>query len=463
MGVGGRVVRRRAVTAAGAIGLAFIFCAGVAAGVGPELPAVAAGGPPSHAKLVRQAQDHIRHVIFMIMENRTFDTMFGRFPGADGATTGTTCDGTTVPLKRASDQAANIDHSFLAGVVAVDGGKMDCFDQLNGGEPPALGGYVEYTQSQIPNYWRYASTFSLADHFFSSAYGPSGIEHLWTFAAQSARFVGHEGPGQYGVGKPRQFCDDPHEVAWAFERLSAAQRTQVEQLESSADTAPGIREFWKAKWPCVDVRVLPDELAARGISWKEYRGENSFVQPLEMVRHVRRSNLYTHVVSSGGFIPDVQGGRLPAVAWLTPPWNDSEHPPQSMCRGENWTVKMIDAVMQSRYWSSTAIVLTWDDFGGFYDHVAPPHPDIFGLGPRVPAIVISPWAKPGIDTETMSFDSVLKLIETVFGLPTLTTRDAAANDMLDAFDFTQPPIAPLVLHQRNCPPQTVKAPAHWST
>ena len=98
---------------------------------------------------------------------------------------------------------------------------------------------------------------------------------------------------------------------------------------------------------------------------------------------------------------------------------------------------MIDALMQSAYWSSTAIVLTWDDFGGFYDHVAPPHPDIFGLGPRVPAIVISPWAKPGIDSDTMSFDSVLKLIETVFGLQTLTARDAAANDMLGAFDFTQ--------------------------
>ena len=120
--------------------------------------------------------------------------------------------------------------------------------------------------------------------------------------------------------------------------------------------------------------------------------------------------------------------------------------------------------MQSKYWDSTAIVVTWDDFGGFYDHVAPPRPDIYGFGPRVPALIISPWAKPGsIDSETLSFDSVLRLIETVFGLSTLTARDAAASDMMGAFDFTQQPNPPLVLQPRTCPPQTVKVPKHSST
>ena len=421
-------------------------------------------GGGSHAAQIRLAQQKIKHIVFLIKENRTFDSLFGLFPGADGATSGKTCDGGTVPLKPAADQAANIDHSFLAGVVAVDGGKMDCFDNLNGGKPPGLGGYVEYSNSQIPNYWRYAQSFTLADEFFSSAYGPSGIEHLWSFAAQSAGFVGHEGAGQYGVGKPRQYCDDHREVAFAFKQLSSTQRAQVLQLEGSAATARQIKDYWDARWPCVNIRVLPDELAAKHVSWKEYRGDNSFVQPLEMVRHVRDSDLYSHVVSSGRFISDVKNGRMPAVSWLTPPWDASEHPPQSMCAGENWTVQTVNAIMQSRYWQSTAIVLTWDDFGGFYDHVAPPHPDIYGFGPRVPTIVISPWAKPGsIDSETLSFDSVLRFIETVFGVSTLTARDAAASDMLGAFDFSQQPTPPLVLQQRTCPPQTVKVPKHPST
>jgi len=109
-------------------------------------------------------------------------------------------------------------------------------------------------------------------------------------------------------------------------------------------------------------------------------------------------------------------------------------------------------LMQSRYWKSTAVVLTWDDFGGFYDHVAPPHVDLYGDGPRVPAIVISPYSRPGfVDDTTLEFASVLRFIETIFDVPPLTSRDANADDMLEAFDFSQPPIQPLILKQRSCP------------
>jgi phospholipase C len=114
----------------------------------------------------------------------------------------------------------------------------------------------------------------------------------------------------------------------------------------------------------------------------------------------------------------------------------------------------LNQIMSSPYWSSTAVVLTWDDFGGFYDHVPPPHLDLYGLGPRVPTLIISPWAKRGsIDHQTMEFASVLRFIETVFNLPPLTSRDAQTNDMLSAFDFSQHPQAPLILKQRTCPPK----------
>jgi phospholipase C len=157
------------------------------------------------------------------------------------------------------------------------------------------------------------------------------------------------------------------------------------------------------------------------------------------------------------FVKDLAHGRLPSVSWLTPQLERSEHPPGSMCQGENWTVEMLNALMKSSAWRSTAVVLTWDDYGGFYDHVAPPHPDLYGFGPRVPALIISPWAKRGINKEQLSFDSVLNLIETVFDVPRLplqrqasTGDTASGDDMLGGFDFGQKPLPKLILKQRDC-------------
>jgi len=398
---------------------------------------------PSDQALVDLARSKIKHVIFVVKENRTFDNMFGLFPGADGATTGLTCDGRTVPLKRAPDRGFAAGHSFTDGITAINGGQMNCFTDV---------GYSEFHPSQIPNYWAYAQHFTLADAFFSSIYGPTGVEHLWTFAAQSDRFVDHERPGQLGVGK-RQFCDDPLESAFSFRQLSRADQERVYQLEQQgASGAAQVPAYWEARWPCTDIKVLPDELKAAGISWKEYRGPNEWVQPLRMVRHVRFSSMWRDVVSSDAFIPDLNNGKLPSVSWVSPPFPLSDHPPLSMCRGENWTVRLMNAIMNSPYWKSTAVVLTWDDFGGFYDHVPPPHVDMYGLGPRVPAIIISPWSRPGyVDHTTYEFASVLHFIETIFDVPPMTSRDANANDMLGAFDFNQQPIAPMPLEQRNCP------------
>jgi len=291
----------------------------------------------------------------------------------------------------------------------------------------------------------------LADRFFSSIYGPSGPEHLWTVAAQSAGFVDHERPGQFGAGLPREYCDDPAERAFSFKKLTPAAASRVFQLENGFATSLRVSNFWRTRWPCVNIKVLPDELSAKGISWRYYRGDNPWVAPLRQVRHVRFGPEWSDVTTEPNFIPDVEAGRLPSVSWLTPPVGLSEHPPGSVCEGENWTVRAIDAIMRSPEWKDTAIVLTWDDFGGFYDHVAPPHYDIFGLGPRVPALVISPWARPGfVDHRTLEFSSVLRMMEDVFGVSPLGARDRRADDMLEAFDFGQKANAPLVLQQRDC-------------
>src|SRR6266508_3112958 len=396
--------------------------------------------PATDPRTIALARSKIKHVVFLIKENRTFDNLFGTFPGADGATSGKTCDGKTVELRPARDRTPDAGHSFIDGVHAINGGKMDCF---------ANQGYVRYTESQIPSYWAYARRYVLADRFFSSVYGPTGIEHLWTFAAQSDRCVDHERPGQFGTGA-REFCDDPLETAWSFKHLTAEETARVFALEGEG-SGEALRRFWTLRWPCFDVKVLPDLLRANGITWKEYRGDNQWVQPLRMIRHVRFSPMYRNVVSDDQFIPDLQSGKLPAVSWLTPAFGVSDHPPTSICDGENWTVRVLNALMQSRYWSSTAVILTWDDFGGFYDHVPPPHVDIYGLGSRAPAIIISPFARRGhIDHDTLEFASVLKFIETIFDLPSLTGRDEAAGDLMDAFDFRGRPVPRLIRPERDC-------------
>jgi phospholipase C len=137
---------------------------------------------------------------------------------------------------------------------------------------------------------------------------------------------------------------------------------------------------------------------------------------------------------------------------LIPDRQYSEHPAASgMCQGENWTVELVNTLMRSPHWRHTVLVITWDDFGGFYDHVAPPHIDLFGLGPRVPALVISPWVRPGlVYHETLEFSSVLKLIERIWDLPSLTRRDRRASDMLAMFDFDQRPSPKLIRRPRDC-------------
>jgi phospholipase C len=404
-------------------------------------PSPSGGSDPAQIDLARRQIDHI---IFVIKENRTFDTLFGQFPGADGATSGRTCDGGTVPIREATDVVRDVPHSFLDGIAAIDGGKMDCFESA---------GYVQYGEKQIPNYWAYARRFVLADRFFSSVYGPTCVEHLWTFASQSDRFADCARPGEFGTGH-KEFCDDPLETALSFPQLDRADQEKVYAEEDRGPSGvDAVSSYFRLRWPCSDVAVLPDLLERAGITWKEYRDPDfDWVQPLRTVRHVRYSGMYENVVSVSRFLPDLRAGKLPQVMWVTPPYHQSDHPPVSLCSGENWFVEMMNAIMQSPYWDSTAVVLTWDDFGGFYDHVAPPHLDLYGLGPRVPAIVISPWAKHGyILHDETEFASVLRFIETVFGLPSLTQRDAHTNDMLDAFDFRQEPQAPLILDQRTCP------------
>jgi phospholipase C len=419
-------------------------------------PATGATPPPApghpSAATLRLLRSKIHNVVFIVKENRTFDNLFGRFPGADGVTTGTTCDGHVIPLGQAQDDSHGANHSFLSGIKAIDGGKMDCFDALDGGHKFET--YVQYSPDQIPNYYRYARRFTLGDRFFSSEYGPTFVEHFWAVASQSDRYVDNERPleGQGGTdGEIGGYCDDPSERVSSFPTMAAAERDTVFGLEDDANVDEIERRFIE-RWPCHDVRTMPDLLRAAGISWRYYTEPSAYYDVLRAIPHIRYGPMWSRVVGQSTFIPDVRSGRMPKVSWVLPPTPESDHPDLgTLCNGENWTVRTVNAIMQSPAWEHTAVFITWDDFGGFYDHVPPPHVDLYGYGPRAPLLVISPYARPGfVFHETSDFSSVLRFMESVYALPSLTDRDRTANDLLDALDLRQQPLAPLTLHERDC-------------
>jgi phospholipase C len=200
--------------------------------------------------------------------------------------------------------------------------------------------------------------------------------------------------------------------------------------------------------PCFDFPTLLDRLGEAGISWKYYATGGGAMNML------RNSEYWADdFAPSEQIITDAQTGNLSAMSWVFPGSADvDEHPPDSICKGENWTVQVLNAIMQGPDWNSTVVFITWDDFGGLYDHVAPPQIDQFGLGPRVPLLIISPFVKPGsISHTTYEHSSILKFVETRYHLRPLTARDQKASDMLDLFDFQQEPLFPLVLQPRQCP------------
>ncbi len=375
----------------------------------------------------------IDHFIFIIKENHSFDNYFGRFPGADGAVVGRTSTGATAPLTEASDQVyPDLAHGAADAASAVNGGQMNRFDQLPGALTLGVNhAYTAMYQRDIPNYWAYAQHFTLADHFFSTVLGPTFPNHLATIAAQNGGVIGNPQHSNNFWG-----CDAP---AGTFVQTRGA------------SGQPGIA------FPCFNFTTLADRLNAGHIGWRYYApqaGQQGYIFSIfDAIKHVRNGPQWpTNIVPWTQFQSDVARGRLAPVTWLVTDTAQSEHPPASTCLGENTTVAEINAVMHGPLWKNTVIVVTWDDFGGFYDHVAPPRVNPWGLGPRVPALIISPYARQGyVDHGAYSFASLLRLVELRYGLPPLTKLDAQATPPLGSFDFTAPPAVPLLLSTHPCP------------
>ncbi len=415
--------RNRLAPAVGAVAAVLLMATACTGSKGAGHPS----GPPATSF---QTTSPIKHVVFIVKENRSFDFMFGRFPGADGATTGMR-GGTTVPLTRGSYViSSDVPHAYSDAVIDWDNGKMDGFGhKLAGYDSDAA--YTQMYPDQIPNYWKWAQDFVLGDDFFASVLGSSFPNHLFTIAASSAGT--RDGP----YAKPAR----PSGLAKSW-GCDAPQAEYVKIYDPDGNTSQ--------VFPCFDLPTVGDLLTKDNVTWASYsatESQNGYIfEPYNSIKDIRQTDQWKqHIFPVDDLIDDVGHNRLPAVTWVTPRFEDSEHTKfkTSLCQGENWTTQVVNAIMNSPEWKDTAIFITWDDWGGFYDHVPPQKLDSFGLGFRVPLLVISPYAIRGrVDHHWGEFSSVLRFIEGNWGLGHLTARDADASDLSYDFDFTQQPLAP---------------------
>jgi phospholipase C len=386
--------------------------------------------PPTTQRPRVPATTPIQHVVFLMQENRSFDQMFGRFPGADGATFGWD-HGVRRPLLHDGSQLIpDLPHCWQCAVASFAGGRLDGFDQSEDADRYA---YTQYLRQDEPNYWAWAERYTLADRFFSSERGPSYANHLFMISGQSAG--AHDNPERpSSLHSLTWGCDSPPE-----------EKVRTVTAEGQVD--------WVH--PCFEIPTLADRLSHRGVSWSYYAATSNqrgyIWSAYSSIRHVfYGSQWQDHVKPVQDLLRDIRSqGLTDAVTWITPRFEFSDHPGANFCYGENWATKVIDAVMRSPQWDSTAIFLTWDEWGGFYDHVTPPTVDRFGLGFRVPLLVLSPYAKSGaIDHHVGSFDSVSRFIEENWRLRPLTARDANAGDLSWDFDFSHAPAPPDTLPLR---------------
>jgi phospholipase C len=381
---------------------------------------------------------YIKHVVIIVQENRTFDNFFAGYPGADGTASGEMSDGTKVALRQISFSGPDLPHGWTSSIQSYDKGKMDGFDvpvTATGGKNPRLPyAYVRHTL--LSPYWRMARQYVLADRMFSSELAGSFPGHLDLIASTT------------NLSPDSAVASDPAGRPWGCDGPAGA---TVEVVNRQ-------RQLSRGPFPCFDqFKTMADTLDAANVSWKYYvpapatsiGGKVWLV--FDAIKNVRYGPDWTRNIVSPQtrVLADPGKGKLPAVSWVIPDVAYSDHAGQHSDRGPSWVAAVVNAIGKSPDWSSTAIVVVWDDYGGWYDHVPPPQLDFRGLGMRVPCLIISPYAKKGYVSHTQyEFGSILKFVEQAFGLPALGSlhfgsgyTDARANSIVDSFDFTQKPRA----------------------
>lgn len=395
----------------------------------PPLPAV----DPLNDPVARiDTRWPIKRVVYLMLENRSFDNMFGAFPGANGAGAGA-FEGKEILLRRCPEWLPeDLPHDHGAAVASVNGGRMDHFAFPEISPASAAFAYSRLHRSDVPNYWRWAEEFVLCDNFFASVLGPSHPNHLFFVAGQSGgTFDNPENARPVPVpegGRSKSWgCDSPEDVY-----------IYVRHEDGSLTT----------RRPCFRFTTVGDQLTNEGIPWAYYaanRNQQGYIWSVfNSFDSVFETDLWDrHIRPVDNLLADIDAGALPAVTWITPRFELSDHPPWSSSHAHNWVTAVVNGIMRSHMWDHTAIFVTWDEWGGFYDHVPPPQIDQVGLGIRVPMLVVSPYAKRGyVDHELGEFSSPLRFIQDNWGLRHHTQRIRKTHNFAHVFDFRRKPRDP---------------------
>jgi phospholipase C len=399
----------------------------------------------------------VEHVVVLFQENRSTDNFFHdpvlMRRGADIASSGLNSKGQTIPLKPIP-LGINYDllHTHPAFVLEYDNGKMDGADQVaaicTSDEPDCAPPDPQYKYVQDPEmepYFQLAEQYAFGDRMFQTNQGPSFPAHQFIFSGTSAPTA----------SSPFFVAENP-DTDLGFEVSGCvAPADETVLLIDSAGKEQG------KTYPCFEHPTLSDELDAKHISWGYYTPSSSddWNAP-NAIHHICQPKMSNgevvctgegwnnHVkISQGQVFSDIANNQLPAVSWVIPSGQNSDHPASSSTiGGPSWVASVVNTIGNSPYWANTVIIVTWDDWGGWYDHVPPPkvlaNCERWGCGYlygfRVPLLVISPYAKRGyISHKNHDFGSILKFIEEIYGLPSLGYADAWADDLSDCFDFKQ--------------------------
>jgi phospholipase C len=404
---------------------------------------------PSHdspALSANGSSNYIQHVVLIVQENRSFDNLFATFPNADGTTSGFECvngKSKKIALKQQDLAGAlDINHDYKTFWADYDGGKLDCFNKagIDGNNPAGTYPYQYVNPAQIKPYWNLAQQYGLADHMFQTQGSGSFTAHQDLIAGATA--------GTWGsltgslIDYPSNFkswgCDAPPSTTTPITQWNGTYPIPI-------DTS--------GPYPCLTypTGTLRDLLDKQSVSWKyyappyTYNTAGALWNAFAAIDAVRHSSEWGKNVTwpQTKVIKDVKNGKLPALSWVIPDQLHSDHPngKGSPDEGPAWVAAVVNAIGKSSYWNSTAIVIVWDDWGGFYDHEPPPFFDrAGGLGLRVPMIVVSPYVTAGTISHTQyEFGSILKFVEGTFNLGSLGTTDARATSIGDMFNFKQKP------------------------
>jgi phospholipase C len=374
----------------------------------------------------------IKRVIYLMLENRSFNNLFGTFPGVERSKVGNLF-GREIPLGACPEyMPGDLPHDHAAFLNDWAAGNQDGFGGGVWGDPWA---YTVHDEHQLPNYWMWAKEFAISDHFFASVAGPSYPNHFFFIAGTSGGTI--DNPENIGAkptpdgGSFKSWgCDAIGDDVYVFTKDEHGNLTKH-------DT-------------CFRFRTVGEQLSEIGVDWAIYSAvpgqPGYFWNAYNGVHDVFHDEGYwnAHVRSTDRFLKDIQANALPAVTWVTPRFQLSDHPPYSSAWAHNGITDIVNGVMASDMWEHTAIFVTWDEWGGFYDHVRPPQVDDVGLGFRVPLLTISPYARRGvIDDEVGEFSTPLKFISDNWGLDPLTPRIADAHNFEHVFDFKKPPRPPV--------------------